>query len=381
MSSKNKKSAYKEEDGDVDFDFFESPRRDDSPEPRKMDNKSKNRPASPDSITPRSRRSRSGSDSYSDDSYTDTDSRSRTPSSDSSRGSRGKKNVRKIEARIPSAKTHTTKFSLSDSRDYDSDHSDSGRRAPSLEKHSSKDRYHRNGDSHTAWGPDSEGKSKRNKGNSKKGRPTTAHPSKGGRRRSPSYSGSDSNTSSSDTSTGSDVTDVSPLNSPTTHGASRYDRDFKSSGNKPPRSSSRRPISAGSSSSTNRDNLLAANKDSVDMNLLMQAILEMERTRTREGSETRTKRTIQNLMYAPPPKPRPQPKKNFSFDNEKVRVIDRENQRLMQNIIRHAQEAKKSKQKTRMMKKAEPMKASRMTTSAINRLKEQQRIEQDNKVR
>ncbi|CAN2388668.1 KIAA1430 homologue [Pristimantis euphronides] len=66
--------------------------------------------------------------------------------------------------------------------------------------------------------------------------------------------------------------------------------------------------------------------------------------------------------------------KNYSFKNEEVRQIDQENQRLLKELSRHAT---KSKGKSLTPKKLNTT-PTRLYHSALNRQKEQQRIEREN---
>ncbi|XP_069833836.1 cilia- and flagella-associated protein 97 [Dendropsophus ebraccatus] len=68
------------------------------------------------------------------------------------------------------------------------------------------------------------------------------------------------------------------------------------------------------------------------------------------------------------------PKKNYSFTNEEVRQIDRENQRLLKELSR---QATKSKGKSLTPKRLNTT-PTRLYHSALNRQKEQQRIEREN---
>uniref|UniRef100_F6TSJ8 Cilia- and flagella-associated protein 97 n=1 Tax=Xenopus tropicalis TaxID=8364 RepID=F6TSJ8_XENTR len=67
-------------------------------------------------------------------------------------------------------------------------------------------------------------------------------------------------------------------------------------------------------------------------------------------------------------------KKNFSFSNDEVRQIERENQRLLKELTRQA-----AKPRSKSLTPKKPMSApTRLYHSAINRQKEQQRIEREN---
>uniref|UniRef100_A0A8C5RKH1 Cilia- and flagella-associated protein 97 n=1 Tax=Laticauda laticaudata TaxID=8630 RepID=A0A8C5RKH1_LATLA len=67
-------------------------------------------------------------------------------------------------------------------------------------------------------------------------------------------------------------------------------------------------------------------------------------------------------------------RKNYSFTNDEVRQIDRENQRLLKELTKHST---KPRNKSASMKKPSGS-APKMYHSAINRQKEQQRIDREN---
>jgi len=67
-------------------------------------------------------------------------------------------------------------------------------------------------------------------------------------------------------------------------------------------------------------------------------------------------------------------RKNYSFTNEEVRQIDQENQRLLKELSR---QSAKPRSTTTLKKSAVP---PRLYHSALNRQKEQQRIERENLV-
>lgn len=68
-------------------------------------------------------------------------------------------------------------------------------------------------------------------------------------------------------------------------------------------------------------------------------------------------------------------RKNYSFSNEEVRRIDRENQRLLRELSRQA--PRPSSSAAASARGA----ASRLSHSALNRQREQRRIERENMVR
>ena len=208
--------------------------------------------------------------------------------------------------------------------------------------------------------------------------------------RSRSRSGSRSGTDSSDYSTSSeyddsDITDVSPLSSPLS--TARSSASGRKSRQGPPKYGSMKPpkspsIKSDASSrsrptSAKLNKLLRADQDSMDLRLLMQAVLEMEQEREREELSSNTSKQPRFVV----PQSSSQ-RKNMSFRNDKTREIDRENTRLMQQIVRYAAEAKKKKmmQRAAPRKRQQPVVGRVLTTSAVNRKREQERIDRENQV-
>ena len=363
-------------DENVDFDFFDTPKDPTESKLSPKQSKSVHKHEQNDR-SGKHDRSRSASPKYSDDSDTDC---------------RSKGSVKKIEAKLP---VHHLSGEYSDHFDSDSDHNDahdSNKKAPNPRKKDHK----KHSDSDTdikkrhAWSADSQVKDHSSKQNGipKSGHPTRDRKNSDDHRRKKSYasdrtlSDNSSDFSTTDSDTDSDVTDVSPLNSPHRIPKSRnvYDLREMSKLGKPPKTpmhkeavtyqkSSQRPSSA---KQNQIEQLLNADSDQMDLKLLMQAVLEME-----QGRETR-QRQQRRVLFAPPV-PKPQSKLNQTFDNDKVRTIDKENQRLMDRIMGYAKQAEIAKQKK---KKPNPKvkEAPKLTPSAVNRNKEQRRIEQDNLV-
>lgn len=218
------------------------------------------------------------------------------------------------------------------------------------------------------------------------------------RSRSGSESSSCSSLTSSDTDA-SDVTDVSPLNSPahkvTTSDMHRWERCQL--GAKPPRS----PANKGGSSQRSRSgsatstlgscrenlNLLQANSDTMDLKFLMHAVMEMEREKDRGSS------TDHQVFFQPGGSKSAKQwdsRQNFSFTNDKVRDIDTENQRLMHQILKYTAKKKMGPKSETSQATGEELvvkkrqttttAVSHLTPSAINRMREQRRIERENQV-
>ncbi|XP_054845475.1 cilia- and flagella-associated protein 97 [Eublepharis macularius] len=99
--------------------------------------------------------------------------------------------------------------------------------------------------------------------------------------------------------------------------------------------------------------------EAVDLNHLLKAFLQLE------------KKEQQNLVLDPPSIGS---RKNYSFTNDEVRQIDQENQRLLKELAKHSG---KPRSKSASLKKPSGP-APKMYHSAINRQKEQQRIDREN---
>ncbi|XP_061848305.1 cilia- and flagella-associated protein 97 isoform X4 [Colius striatus] len=96
--------------------------------------------------------------------------------------------------------------------------------------------------------------------------------------------------------------------------------------------------------------------DAMDLNQLLKAFLDLE------------KKEPKLTMYQPPRRIR----KNYSFTNEEVRKIDRENQRLLKRLTGQC-----AKPRSSTLKKSS-VPPPKLYHSALNRQKEQQRIEREN---
>lgn len=101
-------------------------------------------------------------------------------------------------------------------------------------------------------------------------------------------------------------------------------------------------------------------EDSLDLDLLLQAINELEREKRSQKATPKGNSVL-----------RANSKKNYSFSNLEVMNIDRENQRLMKKL--HSSKSKNCEARRNMM-------SSPWTPSALNRFRRQQKIDQENKV-
>ncbi|XP_058048732.1 cilia- and flagella-associated protein 97 isoform X2 [Ahaetulla prasina] len=99
--------------------------------------------------------------------------------------------------------------------------------------------------------------------------------------------------------------------------------------------------------------------EAMDLNNLLKAFLQLEKKDQQELALN------QSSLGS---------RKNYSFTNDEVRQIDRENQRLLKELTKHSA---KPRNKSASMKKPSGS-APKMYHSAINRQKEQQRIDREN---
>ncbi|KAG8453702.1 hypothetical protein GDO86_000363 [Hymenochirus boettgeri] len=100
-------------------------------------------------------------------------------------------------------------------------------------------------------------------------------------------------------------------------------------------------------------------QDAMDLNQLLKAFMHLDK------NEKRNTETEHPVMHN---------KKNYSFSNDEMRHIEQENQRLLKELSR---QATKPRSKSLNPKKAIPA-SSRLYHSALNRQREQQRIEREN---
>ena len=105
----------------------------------------------------------------------------------------------------------------------------------------------------------------------------------------------------------------------------------------------------------------------LDLSILMDAVSEIDKQQRLKSNR--------RVMFEPP-KPQPKEKSNFTFDNHRVKLIEKENQRLLQEIMRHIGPNGPKKKKS----PNQALSAQRVTPSAINRQRDQRRIETENMV-
>ena len=173
----------------------------------------------------------------------------------------------------------------------------------------------------------------------------------------------DSYTSNSDES---DVTDVSPLASP-----HEYSRTLTG---KPPKSPS-----TSKNAASGKLHLPNASRDAIDLKLLMQAVLELEHDAPPSSIRSGAHSQSSTVLFAP--RPTSGCRKNFSFSDDQVRTIDLENHRLMRQIGRSGERPTAAAAAVRLNVSRRAQTTQRLTPSAVNRLREQERVAAENQVR
>lgn len=311
----------------------------------------------------RSASSRSGG-SYSSDS-------SRSYSSDDSRTrSSRKEGGRRSRSRSSSSNTSRSRTATPDSRGYKekskSKRRDSYSSVTSSSTYSeSKDGRKRSpsprpneGVRRQAWG--TEAKSS----NSRQDRPKTAK-----RRSSDEKPGGDAsrrrghNERHSAADSDSDMTDVSPILSPRNGALNGHGRDLgdKYRGFK--------PAVYQAVEDSGRNITDGGDNNALDLDILMKAVSELEK-------QKRVKANTRRVMFEPL-RARPMDKSNYTFSNDDTHRIDQENKRLLRQIVRQMHTAKERRPRATDLR----VKQSTLTASAVNRRRDQQRIENENLVR
>ncbi|XP_046359752.2 cilia- and flagella-associated protein 97-like [Haliotis rufescens] len=199
------------------------------------------------------------------------------------------------------------------------------------------------GSKHQAWGAGNKNNSFRNSDSSHKNKSR--------------YRNEDSDRSGSDSE--SDMTDVSPLTSPrNSPHKKRY--DLQNGSHKKTVQYCGIPPDLENSSYSIRP----GEAETLDLNILMKAVSELEKKK-------RVKDNTRRVMFAPP---KAHDRGNYTFTDDRTKLIERENQRLLREIMKHVAEQRAPHQ----MKRAEPTPVRRVTASAINRQRQQKTIESEN---
>lgn len=190
-------------------------------------------------------------------------------------------------------------------------------------------------------------------------------------------SDSDSQTSMYSSETNSDVTDVSPLQTPaytpqSKKYVSRELEEYTAYSRKPP--TPKRPSSATRDSATSTSKRIQGIIDdkggAINMEVLMEAMMELGADSSRDHEEGAKDH---HVRFDTPQREG----HNYSFSMEKARAIDRENQRLLHKLMKYEQGAKAIKRPSPSKVKKPP---PQMTPSAVNRKRELERIERENYV-
>lgn len=157
----------------------------------------------------------------------------------------------------------------------------------------------------------------------------------------------------------SEITDVSPLNSP----RSTPTKLQKQGQDK---------VQYSSSQTQSGEGEIQLESDKIDLKLLMDAVSEIDK-------QERLKANSRRVMFAPPKtKGGGQGKNHYSFNKDRISTIEKENERLLRQIMQHIGPKEKRKQ-PREVPHPVP-RIDRLTSSAVNRRREQSKIEQENLV-
>lgn len=230
--------------------------------------------------------------------------------------------------------------------------------------------------SRQAWGKDTVDECEKDLGlvkrpDDKKSRHITFKKERTKKKRSErNYLASDSNDSISELSD-SDMTDVSPLGSPgPSPSVPRKNKKVTITDHALEHEQEQQ--SAEYNHERNPGDVLLKTSQ-IDMGILMHAVSEIEKER-----QDRIKANTRRVMFAPAKKFE---KDNYSFNSDRTKIIEKENQRLLKELMKHISSNSKHKQDIN----DEPVKnlsstssIRRPTTAAINRKKDQHRIEGEN---
>lgn len=327
----------------VDFDFFDTPRNqnNDAVESLDEDDRIYERPPPGKSnekhgdISFRAREKKYSS-SESSDSVVDSDIDTESEKSYSSGGSRPTSQMQRKNKRKSLGKKVDSDSSSSDSSAYSDDSSDEESRIIEEERKKAQkkqSRYNRPDDkAKEAWGHGIERIDITKKSPSTEDLSSQKKDSKSANGRS----GSDS-----------EMTDVSPLPSP---------RDFDNG-----------HVQYSDQVNDNFGDVQLKSKQ-LDLSILMEAVSEIDKQQRIKSNR--------RVMFEPP-NPQSGEKSNFTFDTQRVKLIEKENQRLLKEIMRHIGPNHPSKKKGPRDHK---LSVQRVTPSAINRQREQRRIEAENMV-
>lgn len=162
------------------------------------------------------------------------------------------------------------------------------------------------------------------------------------------------------------MTDVSPISSPRNGHVNGHKRGSTSSGARH-NGSQQRFAAMPLEEETQRKVLDGGDSNALDLNILMKAVSELEK-------QNRVKANTRRVMFEPT-RPRKMEKSNYTFSNNDAHRIETENKRLLREIVRqmHTNERKQTA-KVPTLK----VHQTTLTASAVNRRREQKRIENEN---
>ncbi|KAL3880452.1 hypothetical protein ACJMK2_032689 [Sinanodonta woodiana] len=168
-------------------------------------------------------------------------------------------------------------------------------------------------------------------------------------------------------SNNSDITEVSPLVTPesTPRAESSGDR-FEKHGSNDQQFKIPEDDSVGTK--------IKLDSDKIDLNVLMQCMAEIDYEK-----QQRLKANTRRVMFAParPNVKADRPRSNYSFPSDRVKLIEQENQRLLNEILKN-DPRQNNKPKAKQKIKQIPVPPQRLTPSAVNRQREQRKIEMQN---
>ena len=375
--------------GDVDFDFFETP-RDKIPESSNSKHSFETKPPNPIAHKPKHDGDRNGSShvrdsrnddrnnqqrsktDYSDDSYSDFESESeKSTPRNKKKQQRGKSSDRSSLSESSSAYSnsdyssdenqkapqrkkekiavHMPKAQEAWSQDFDSDEADTKH----VQKNNTKNRHDSSSDS------ESDTREKESYRRKDRAKSAKKRQSNGQRKRTLKSSGSFSNNS--------DITDVSPLESP-----ENSPRGSRKHG--------KRNVQYEDLESPASQADIKLESEEIDLSILMKCMADIDREK-----QERLKTNSRRVMFAPPTM-NEKKKGNYSFSDNRAKMIEKENQRLLKQIMMNVNsgsgngvEADTFKGPRKPKRATEPV-IQRLTPSAVNRMREQRRIESENMV-
>ena len=153
--------------------------------------------------------------------------------------------------------------------------------------------------------------------------------------------------------------DVSPLNTPHSPNVHTASACSSSASKNVSKSSNNEPV-----------RLLHGDRDSLDLDVLLHTVLQMEKQGRPLSRQTQSQQAMPSSRSS---------RVNYSFTNERVQAIDKENRRLMTSIMRHANTVKKAKANINKLSTSGTG-TKRVSSAAVNRAKQQQQIEAENLV-